>query len=166
MHLYELADQYAALSDRLLETITEDGEVDTGIASAMAGIEDSIDGKLSACCRLTRNLEAYEEALKAEAKRLNEKAATIGRRVDSIKGYMKQALEAIGDTKRQVDGVFTVAIQKSPPSVDVFRLDDVPSEFDLLRERAVNRSLISDRLKSGQTIPGCRLIHGTHIRIR
>lgn len=75
-------------------------------------------------------------------------------------------MERIGDKKRQVDELFCVAIQASPPSVAVTSLDLVPVCYDKPIERQVSLSTIKADLQAGKWIPGVELLHGTHVRIK
>ena len=167
MRLYELSSQWQRLSDLMLDSIDEEtGVVDSAITGELMQVEASIRDKFAACCRLIRNMEANEAALKEERDRLANKAKSIGNRVDSLKRYVKETLESLGEKKFIVDDVFTLAIQNNPPSVGVKDLDAVPHEYDVIQERKVSLKQISEDLKRGVVVPGVELIQGTHLRIR
>lgn len=166
MRLYEIAEAYLRLSDELIDTMDEEGAVDPDVAARFQAIEGDFKAKLSACCRMVRNLEAMEEAYKAEANRLTAKKQAAERRVSSLKAYMLDTMRTLGETKIKADDIFTVAIQQSNPSVRVDSLDAIPSIFDKVQDRQVRISDILVELKAGSVIPGVSLVRGSHVRIR
>lgn len=167
MRLYELADKWNAVSDRLLDSIDDDdGTVSPDVAAELTQVESDLREKFAACCRMIRNLEAFSEGLENEYRRLRAKADRATKRVDSLKQYVKQCLETVGEKKFVVDEVFTLAIQNNPPSVELLNLDAVPTSYDKPQERQVSITMIRDDLKRGVDVPGVRLVQGTHLRIR
>jgi hypothetical protein len=164
--LYELTNQYRTLVDLAFEEVDEDGQLTGDFLAVLSNLEDGIDNKLSALCRVVRELDAVEQSAKQEAAFFRDKANRAALAVERLKSYMKTNLEELGETKRKVDDVFTVAIQNNPPSVDVYDLDKIPHEFDVPQVRIVDKTRIKELLKTGQEIPGAVLMRGTHLRIR
>jgi len=166
MRLYEIAAEWERLADIAFSNVDDDGEMPQDIVAEMNAVEASFDAKLSACCRVVRNLEAAADACDTEAKRLKARKDVYNNNADRLKSYMKDVLERLGERKREIDGIFTVSINNNPPSVAVLDLDLVPSEFDKVFERAVELSRIKEALKAGVVVPGVELRNGTHLRIR
>ena len=166
MRLYELTSRYNQIADLAFEEADSDGAIDKALANMLDLLEDGIDAKLSGICRVIKGLEAVEAAAKAEADRITQKRKAAERHIERLKAYAKWNLEELGETKRKVDEIFTVAIQANPPSVRVVNLDSVPHDFDKPVERSLDVSRIRDILKNGDEVPGCELIRGTHLRIR
>ena len=166
MRLYELTDQYRLLTERAFAEADADGQLEEDFVAVLSSLTDDIDTKLSQLCRVVRELEQTERAAKEEATTLRDKASRASVAVERIKRYMQDNLESLGERKRKVDDVFTVAIQNNPPGVDVYDLQAVPNEFDVPAVRVVDKSKIRELLKTGQEVPGCILTNGTHLRIR
>lgn len=166
MRLYELTEAYRTLADLAFAESDEDGAIGQDFVAVLSNLTDDIDTKLAALCRLVRELEQTEAAAKSEAMFFRDKASRAGVAVERLKAYMKENLESIGEKKRKVDDVFTVAIQNNPPGLDVFDLNAVPKSFDLPTVRVVDKDKIKTLLKAGTEIPGCVLTNGTHLRIR
>jgi hypothetical protein len=162
MKLYELAEAYSQIGDALIDSIDDDGAVAPDVAALFSSVEGDFKAKLSACCRVVRTLEVIEGAIKAEVDRLQNKKSAAGKRVDSLKSYMKSCLEMVGEKSVRCDELFTVAIQANPPSVQVDQIDLVPSLYDVAQERRLNLKAI---LSAGGA-PGCQIVRGTHLRIR
>lgn len=165
MRLYELSAEYERILD-LAYAEAVDGEIPESIANQIDVIEADIDQKLAACCRIVRNLEADAEAIKAEVARFHRKKNAAENAVESLKAYMAIHLDKMGMDSRKVDSMFTIALQNSPAAVQVDSLDQVPTTFDKVQPRAIDITAIKDRLKKGESIPGCQLITRKHLRIR
>lgn len=167
MRLYELTDEWQRIAElAFYEADAADGEVPADLVTQLHSIEGSIDQKLAACCRIVREMEAAKEAFNTEASRLKLKGSRCESHADSLKAYMKSCLESIDCTKREVDSIFTVAIQKSPPTLVVNNLDDVPESYTVKQERKIDTASIKNAIKHGIAVPGCELTQGTHLRIR
>lgn len=164
-HLYEISGEYAALLESIYDN-TEDGngEIAPEQSERLAAISGELNGKVDACCRVLRDLEATQKCCKEEADRLANRARAVGKNAEWLKGYVKQCMEAAHVDKIDA-GPFRVSIRNSPPSVEVFSLDEVPHEFDMPQERRVALTTIKTRIQAGQEVPGARLIQGTHLRI-
>jgi len=165
VRLYELTERYNQIADLAFDE-SEDGQIEQSFATMLQSLEGDIDSKLAGICRVIRELEAIETAAKAEADRITKKRQAAERHIDRLKAYAKWNMEELGETKRKVDDLFTVAIQNNPPSVRVVNMDAVPHDFDKPVQRAVDISRIRDILKNGDDVPGCELVRGTHLRIR
>lgn len=165
MRLYELTDQWRTIAE-IAFAEAEDGELPVDLMTQLSAIEGDIDHKLAACCRIVKEMDASKEAFATEASRLKLKASRCEAHADSLKAYMKGQMEACDFTKREVDSLFTVAIQNSPPSVRVNNLDAVPSSWDVPQDRKIDLRGIKDAIKAGVEVPGCEIVQGTHLRIR
>lgn len=165
MRLYELTEQWRQIAEIAFAEM-DDGELPADLMEQLATCEGNIDQKLAACCRIVKEMEASKEAFAAEASRLRTKASRCESHADSLKRYMKEQMESCDFTKREVDSIFTVSIQKSPPSLMVNNLDAVPTTWDVPQERKIDSRGIKDAIKAGAIVPGCEVVCGTHLRIR
>lgn len=166
MRLYELTERYRLLADLAFSESDEDGAIGEDMVGILTSLTDDIDTKLAALCRVVRELEHVEASAKNEAVFLQKKATSAARAIDRLKSYMQDNLASLGETKRKVDDVFTVAIQNNPPGLDVYDIDAVPTSFNLPPVRVVDKDKIKKLLKTGEYVPGCCLTNGTHLRIR
>lgn len=164
--LYELTEQYRLLTDLAFDEADEDGSIGETFVGVLSTLTDDIDAKLSALCRVVRELQQVEASAKNEAAFLTNKARRAEHAAELLKNYMHENLESLGETKRKVDDIFTVSIQASPPRLEVLDMAKVPAAFDVPQERKIDASKIKELLKKGAFVPGCQLIRGTHLRIR
>ena len=166
MRLYDLAEKYLQINDALFDSIDDEGCVAPDIAAELTGVEGAYREKLAACCRMIKNLESVSDSCEKEEKRLYLKRKTIENRVASVKAYMLESMQMLGEKKIIADELFTVAVQNNPPSVVLDNPDLVPHEFDVIQERKISLKSVLDSIKSGVDVPGARVTVGCHLRIR
>ena len=164
IRLYELTDSYARIL--ALAEEAEDGEW----LEALAGLQGAIEEKAETIVKAVRILEAEAEAFTAEAQRMAAQAATRGRRVDSLKEYLKSNLEAAGLSFLKA-GLFTVALQaNSMPTCIVSDEAAIPADFWYTPPPPpppVDKKAITKHWKeTGEQVPGAEVVQGRHLRIR
>ena len=166
MNLYQLSERYNEIADLAFSESDDEGQIHESFVRLMSICEDNITTKLGAMCRIIRELEATEEAARAEARRLSEKRGRAESHIARIKGYINESLVILGTKKLKVDNLFTVAIQNNPPALKVDDFDAVPHEFDKPPVRQLDNAKIKEAIKLGIPVPGCSIEVGTHVRIR
>ena len=158
--LYELEEQYRELHAMLL-----DDDIDAeAVTETLKTVEGGIAQKVLSYARVVKSIEADCDAIAAEVKRLQDRKAARLAKVARMKDAMKDALEAISDRKVS-DALFTVAVQKNPPSVAIYQDMDIPETYKRY-EPVIDKRAILDALKAGETVPGCELKQGESVRIR
>ena len=115
LQLYALTEIYQRLMD----------EDEDGFATALGQLEGAIEEKAENVAKVIRSLEKEEEALRSEAAYLSDRARAAANKGARLKDYLLQNLEAVN--MQQVKGrIFTIAIQESPPKVNVFDIEALP----------------------------------------
>ena len=155
--LVEIQDHLEALFDSL--DMTEEGsdlreQCEAEIAAyleAEVRKVDSIAGYLAHC-------EAQQAFASAEVKRLQERKQSYVRKQERIEGYIQRVIEASG--KPRLDGrTSSLLLKTCPPSVEVVDESEVPQEFwRTVVSESVDKTAAARALKSGESIPGLRLI--------
>lgn len=158
--LYEITNEYQTLCDMSLET---DEDV-RAFLDLMNGVKAEFDTKAENLVKLIRNIESEADAYKAEADALMKRARVEQNRADRIKDYLEREFRAIGGGKRTV-GLFTLAIQKNPPALDIVNEKAVPEEY-CIYERKIDKSKLKDALKDGAEIIGVSLVQRDSMRIK
>lgn len=158
MPLYELADNYADVLERLYEGASEEGVVDGDDKAALDAAEDVLADKAEACVKMLRDLTYHHETCKAEAAKLSAKAKAFEKKADWLKSYVLDALRSAHLDKLQA-GAFRLSICKAGNvGVEVVDIDQVPSSYDKLQTgRELSLTAIKEDLKAGKVIPGVRL---------
>lgn len=166
MFLYELTERYQQIADLAFEESEDDGRISREFMEIMQSLEGQIEQKLASMCRVVKTLEAVSDACKAEEERIRDKRKRAENHVERIKSYMMNAMEILGVKKIVADELFTVAIQKSPPSLSIIDFDSIPHDYDKQLERQVDSKKIKEAIAGGVVVPGCEIIQGQHVRIR
>ena len=164
--LYELSMEARALDDL---TAMEDGEFTPEIDALHTELMDQIVSKADAFGSYLRELEARETAIADEIARLAARKKRLASRMAWMKAYAVTALRNMD--RPRIDGtLFTLAIQKNPPSVQITVLPDaLPAEYVRVipETREPDRKTILDALKAGVEIAGATLAETTyHLRVR
>ena len=156
--LYEIADTYRKFLDW-----GEENETD--VEPYLAEIQCSLEEKADNICRIIRCLEAEEKAFSAEVDRLDDLATARRKRARALKEYLKSNLETAGIDKLKA-GLFSLAIQASPPSCEVLDENAVPDCFKEKRFVVLKKEIIDIWKRTGEEIPGVVVTQSRHLRIR
>jgi hypothetical protein len=161
MKLYELTDEFARL-EIMADGI--DNEQDAEAFSQLwAEIAGAFEDKAERTACVIRNLEAEAKAIKEEEDRLRARRKSLETSSDRLRGYLETHMTLNGLPK--ITGkLFTLAIQKNPPSL---RLDaeSLPDAWWIVK-REPDTSRVKDALKAGQEIQGAWLESGQSLRIK
>lgn len=110
-------------------------------------------------------MEAEADAIKNEEKRLAERRKGF----EKIAGSMRDSIHAqmLDWQIKKVEGkLFTFAVQANPASVEITDESQIPGDYIDYKPQ-VDRNKVKDALKSGQEVPGARLITDkTSLRIK
>ena len=122
--LYELTEIYR----NVWELINDDeADLDT-LEIALGQVEDNINSKAENMAKLIRSIDGDIETLKMEEKRLAERRRALENKQKNIKTYLEMQLKAMEIDKVKTP-LFTVAMQKNPPSVNILDEESIPEEF-------------------------------------
>lgn len=162
MTLYKLTEEFLQLMD-----MAEDPDIDSVLlADTMEAIEGEIEYKAEGCAKVIRSLDATEEALANEIKRLQKRKKAISNNRDAIKRNLAMAMNATG--KRKFDsGVFKFSIRKNPKALilDSDNIVDFPPEFLIAQAPKIDEKAIKDALKAGEKFSFAHLEQGESLII-
>jgi hypothetical protein len=144
---------------------------DPGDPLAFAGIEASLNGsaaaikdKAASVAAIIREFEARAAAARAEGERILAHARTAQARATWLRAYLLQNLQALG-LDRLETATTIVSVQQSPPSLEILDECEIPDAFKQT-VTSVNKTVVRTALISGQTVPGARLVRGSHLVLR
>ena len=163
--LYELIGEFKVIEQMIAE---KEGEVEEGEFMAMLDIKDDFNVKVANIARLVKNLESDKEGFKNEAKRLADKATTLGCRIDWLKRYVLNNMQAIGE-RVAGDDIIGFRRQKSRPKIEIVSVDLIPDNFkQKIEEWKVDKDAIYEQWKTDQTVtPGCVIDdNNEHLRFK
>jgi phage host-nuclease inhibitor protein Gam len=169
MRLFEIGQEFEGLYS-LLEDIEvdENGVVidnSEAVAELYQELQTNLEDKLDASSYICKELISNADTLKAEAKRLTEKARTLENREKRIKQLMKEAIIQSGEMKLKTDK-FSFSVRSS----DVYNYDDVnmfglSDEFIKVKQE-IDKTKIKQYVKAGGTIEGVKVSEDTIMTVR
>ena len=161
MRLYDLAGAYAEVAQIILddETPTE------ALVNTLQSLEDAIENKADNIAKMVRNIAAEVEVIKLEEARLAERRRRLEKKQEGLKLYLKEQLEVAGLQKVKTP-IFTISVRKNTGSVQVVNEIEIPQMFWVTPPPILDKKSMSERLKSGEEIPGVTLVKGTSLQIK
>lgn len=161
MKLYELGESYTTLLEKI-----ESGEFKfDDLKDTLEAIEEAIEMKIENIAKIVKTTESEAEIVKLEEKRLAEKRKALENSAERLKQYAEDELRKTGIQK--VKGkLFTIALQKNPPSVEVLSESDIPEDYiRVVTQKSVDKKSILEVLKAGEFVPGVSLKQTESLRI-
>ena len=155
MNLYELNQNFNNLVS-VLEN-TEDENIKELIKNSMDQLTLETNEKIENIIKYIKNLEAEAEALEKESKRLNDRKIKTLKKVDNLKGYLKDFTSSL-ESKKYHTGIFNISIRKNAAAIIIENEFLVPSEFvktEIIRK--VDKIALKEKLKAGEVIEGVKL---------
>ena len=163
-NLYELVGNFKEF-EHLYNQAETDDEIQEAERYLMASETDLAD-KVENIARLVKNFEAERDTFKKEADRLAGKAKSFDNKVSNLKRYLQDNLEVAGIDKVKGE-LFTVSLQNNAMSLDISKVDQIPSEFKRTPEPVVNkRELLAYIKETGETFEGVEVRRTRSVRIR
>ncbi|QDX92034.1 siphovirus Gp157 family protein [Brevibacillus laterosporus] len=161
MRLYDLAGAYAEVAQIIM-----DDETQTELlGDTLQSLEDAIETKADNIAKMVRNISAEADMIKLEEARLTERRKRLETKQEGLKRYLKEQLEFAGLQKVKTP-IFTISLRKNPGSVQIVNESDIPQMFWVTPPPILDKKSMSERLKSGEEIPGVTLVQGTSLQIR
>jgi hypothetical protein len=157
--LIQIAQDSAALEELLQESGGELSEtLETFLAEIETGLTTKADNYYSMMDHLGSTAERYRK--RSEAYRAAAKSAE--NIVERMKDRIHAAMQIMGKT--EVEGkTIRFKIQNSPASLKIAEGTVLPAEMTIVTVTP-DAAKIKAALKSGDTVNGCRLEQGTHVR--
>lgn len=171
MTIYDIKDDFGAfrkLCFELQDKLEEEGrdisdEERAMIAELYKENQVNLETKLERTAQFIRNLEADEEMLDREIKRLQKKEKSRTNLKEALKFNLDYVLKKLNIQKIKA-GIFNFRIQKNPPSLN-FVQDKVPAEWLIQQEPKVDVAGIKQAIKDGAKFDWCELVNTESLRI-
>ena len=151
--LYQLADDYLELWELCID---EDADIQN-VVSKMLAIDDLIDSKVANGIAIIQDLKFHAQAMDDESKRLAARKKALDNKIDWLKNYYLDNLQAVGKLKVLTPrGTMSVvkAGGKRPLKIDNEQL--IPDSFKF-NVPIVNKDALRSALESGQIVAGAHL---------
>ncbi len=165
MNLYELTDAFRRIQDMQCEADMMDPETGEWVVSqrmreVLDAAEDAFDAKIEGVAKVVRTLETEVESIKAEEKRLAGRRSGRLRKIEWLRGYARDAMDAVRKSSVKTP-LFTMSVQDSAPPLHVSdqgkrtllkRLEEDPTLEEYMKPvppREVNKSAIAKAIRKG-----------------
>jgi DNA segregation ATPase FtsK/SpoIIIE-like protein len=162
--LYEIAAEYRSDLDKLADMdLTPEAIKDT-----IEGLSGALETKAQNIGFLVQNLDNLASSIKEAEQQMAKRRKAIENRIQHIKDYTLNVLEANGISKVETP-YFKIAVVKNPPSVEVYDEKQVPTLFMRQPETPppeIDKKTILECLKMGGEVAGCRLSQSTRLQIK
>lgn len=160
--LYELAGQYKAIEQKLLDS---EANAQT-IADTLEGVAGEVEEKCINVTYVIRNLESSAEQIKQAEKAMAERRKAIENKAAQLNNYLLTNIQRTGITKVSCP-FFEIAIANNPPAVVI---DDENAINDKFKKTVTTTSLdklaIKEAIKSGEAVEGAHLESGVRLVIK
>lgn len=164
MRLYQLSHEFqAAVAD--LESMDIPPEA---LADTVEGLQFPVEQKGRDVAAYILNLEAEWAAVRAVEERIAKRRKTLEGRIDWLKRYLKENMEACGISDiAAADGSFRASLRKSPPRVIVDDEAALPLwATEVVRTLKIHKESIRQAIARGEDVPGAHLEQGTALVLR
>lgn len=172
MRLFEIATEFKELRDLVendLEFDPETGEVIDNqeiLVELFNGLQVKLSDKLDNAAYVIKELDVTSESLKAEAKRLSDRASHLAKNAERLKSLMSFALSESGEEKIKTEK-FTFSFRKSETvEIDsLFTPDDYDRRYIRIK-REFDKTKIKAALKAGEVVEGASLSENMNFQIK
>jgi hypothetical protein len=157
-------DLFQSIPDQLEENggLNEDQQKE--LATYLQTNNSEIVAKRDRLGEFLERIEAEAKAIREAEKRLAARRAGYEKVAECVRSSIFQMMQDVGIVR--VEGkLFSFAIRKNPPRVEINDESAIPAEF-VSYEPQIDKRAIKDRIEEGKTIPGAELVQSTRLEIR
>ena len=158
--LFNISQDFRGLYD--LANDIEADEQET-LAELFESVEAELSDKLDNSSYVIKQLEADALTLKAEAKRLTDKARTLENRSKYLKVLMLGAIKSSGVEKLK-SNLFSYSIKRSE-ALNVISEDNIGREFFRIKKE-IDKTSLKAFIKSGGVVDGVNIIENESLVTR
>ena len=158
--LFNLSDQYK----QVLEIIQENGEEQV-LTDTLESINDSIESKADGYVAVTKTLEAENDAIDVEIKRLQERKKVNQNGIKRLKDTLLDAMEYTGKTKFKTE-LHSYSIRNNAPSLQITDDTKIPKQFYVEQEPKLDKRELLKFVKDNGELDGLELKRTKSLGVR
>lgn len=159
--LYNLTNDYLALQE--MAQNAETAEDMQALEDTISSIADAIEVKGENYAKLIKCLDADNDAIQKEIKRLQKAKKANENLANRLKANMDESLKAVGSDKLKC-GTFTFSYRKTK-SVEILDLDALPSDYKAI-EYKPDKNAIKKAINDGEAVAGAALVEKNTLQLR
>lgn len=158
--LFNLSDQYK----QVLELIQENGEEQV-LTDTLESINDSIEAKADGYIAVSKTLEAENDAIDVEIKRLQERKKINQNGIERLKTTLLEAMEFTGKTKFKTE-LHNYSIRNNAPSLQINDDTKIPKQFYVEQKPKLDKRELLKFVKNNGEIDGVELKRSKSLGVR
>lgn len=160
MRLYDISQAIEALLDASVDR--ETGEINEAALAELEALEEQREAKALAVAAYLVGQRLEADAIKAQAKRLAERAAVHARHADRLERYLESHL-AVGE--KLSDARVALSWRKSRAVEVDCDPTELPEEYCRIRCEA-DKTALKAALESGEQVKGVRLVERQNLQVK
>lgn len=160
MNIYELTDNYLSVYNQI--TAGEDSDIYT---DTLNSIDDAIEDKAIGYAKVIKNIEADNEVLSNEIKRLQERKKSNENAVRNMKERLQDSMERTGKTVFKTP-LFSFGIQNNKESTNIIDEAKIPDAYFNEQPKKLDKKRLLEDLQNGQEVEGADIKQTRSLRIR
>ena len=163
-NLYLISQELATIHQEIEDA---QGDLSEALEARLDAVSLNLKEKTENIVRWTLTIDSKTESIDKEIYRLQHRKEMAEKLNKRLQNYVKSCMER-AEIKKLDYPLFTVVIQKNPPSVDIINEESIPNGYKTIKTTiSVEKKRLLDDLKAGQSVEGCQLITDkTHLRIK
>ncbi|CAG9172505.1 siphovirus Gp157 family protein [Cupriavidus respiraculi] len=160
--LYQISQEHRALAEKL-----QDMDLDEQTIVDTLEAESGLVEKSQSVAFVVRNLEAFADAIKAEADAMADRAKRVRNRADAVRKYLHTCMNLAGVQKIE-HPQFTISVRKNPVSVQIDGVDLIPKDYmrEIPAKYEPDKKLIKQAIEEGFAVPGASLTRTESLQIK
>lgn len=160
MNIYDLTGNFLNVYNQI--TAGEDSEIYT---DTLNSIEDAIEEKAIGYAKVIKNIEADNEVLSNEIKRLQERKKSNENAVRNMKERLQDSMEQTGKTVFKTP-LFSFGIQNNKESTNIIDEAKIPDAYFNEQPKKLDKKRLLEDLQNGQEVEGADIKQTRSLRIR
>nr|DAT17988.1 MAG TPA: resistance protein [Caudoviricetes sp.] len=160
--LYDITLQYREMLEKMLDTASEDGEVDEQVMHELAQAQDALEVKAENCAAMYLEIDSEVERIKKFEGKIKTRRERLQNRRDRLKEYIDRNLTAA--QIERIEGEFVNISYRKSEKVEIDNEAEIPEEYWRVTKEP-DKTAIKQALKAGISM-GAHLEQTKSIQIK
>lgn len=160
--LYDITLQYREMLEKMLDTASEDGEVDEQVMYELAQAQDTLEVKAENCAAMYLEIDSEVERIKKFEGKIKTRRERLQNRRDRLKEYIDRNLTAA--QIERIEGEFVNISYRKSEKVEIDNEAEIPEEYWRVTKEP-DKTAIKQALKAGISM-GAHLEQTKSIQIK
>lgn len=144
--LYDITLQYREMLEKMLDTASEDGEVDEQVMHELTQTQDALEVKAENCAAMYLEIDSEVERIKRFEGKIKTRRERLQNRRDRLKEYIDRNLTAA--QIERIEGAFVNISYRKSEKVEIDNEAEIPEEYWRVTKEP-DKTAIKQALKAG-----------------